>query len=96
MTSTRKGRLDATKVREIRERFANGEKAHALARVFDVSRMTISLVVRRKTWANVKDLPSLTRQCPHCKHDLTEAIKLLGAEAYADHVRGCIDKETSS
>ena len=96
MTSSRKGRLDASKVREIRRLFSLGEKAPALAQRFNVSRTTISQVVRRITWASVKDLVSLTRHCPHCSHNLDDAIKLLGAQAYDDHVRGCIDKEAGS
>jgi len=96
MTSSRKGRLDASKVREIRGRFSVGAKAKDLAAEFGVSIVTISQVVRRKTWPDIEDSSSHMRRCPNCDHDLRDAIKLLGEQAYADHIRGCVDKKASS
>jgi hypothetical protein len=46
--------LRATDVRAIRDRHAAGDTQIAIARAFGVSKMTISLIVRRKRWAHVE------------------------------------------
>jgi hypothetical protein len=47
-------RLTEAKVREIRDACAGGEPQTAVASRFEVGQMTVSDIVRRKTWAHVK------------------------------------------
>ncbi len=46
-------KLDEQRVREIRNRFANGETQVSLAKEFGVSFQNIHLIVRRKKWKHV-------------------------------------------
>jgi len=46
-------KLTNVDVRDIRTSFKNGIKQSVLARRFEVSRSTIHMVVRRKTWARI-------------------------------------------
>lgn len=46
-------RLTVEQVREIRVRKANGESLTAMGREYGVSVATLSLIVNRKTWADV-------------------------------------------
>lgn len=48
-------KLTVTQVREIRERYANGERLFQLAARFNVHRMVIKNVVMRNTWSHVDD-----------------------------------------
>lgn len=50
----RSTRLTPDTVREIRQRFAAGERKASLARRFGVTFMTITYVVRKTTWSNVQ------------------------------------------
>lgn len=54
-TAHHASKLDDDKVREIRRRYAAGERQVPLAREFGVAQGIISDVVRRKTWRHVED-----------------------------------------
>lgn len=51
--NTRRTLLNIDSIREIRRRFAAGEKQTAIAESFGVSRRHVGLVVHRKIWAEV-------------------------------------------
>jgi DNA invertase Pin-like site-specific DNA recombinase len=48
-----KPKLDADKVRAIRQQYSTGVTAEELAKRFGVNRTTIMRVVRHKSWFNV-------------------------------------------
>lgn len=48
-----RSRLSEASVREIRQRYENGESQTALARIFGISQAGISLVILRINWKNI-------------------------------------------